>query len=81
MFEFLAHTASQFWVAERAGEIIAYARSIEHDGLQELTEFFVSPDQQSAGVEESCCRAPFLKQTRDIGRSLLPWMSARSIII
>ena len=50
MFEFLAQTAAQFWVAERDGEIIAYARSIEHDGLQELTEFFVSPDQQSGGV-------------------------------
>jgi len=50
MFEFLAKIASQFWVAEKDGEIIAYARSIEHDGLQELTEFFVSPDQQSAGV-------------------------------
>ena len=50
MFEFLAETASQFWVAEKDGEIIAYARSIEHDGLQELTEFFVSPTHQSAGV-------------------------------
>lgn len=50
MFEFLARIASQFWVAEKGGEIIAYARSIEHDGLQELTEFFVSPDHQSAGV-------------------------------
>jgi len=50
MFEFLAQTASQFWVAERDGEIIGYARSIEHDGLQELTEFFVLPDQQSTGV-------------------------------
>ena len=50
MFEFLARIASQFWVAEKEGKIIAYARSIEHDGLQELTEFFVSPDQQSAGV-------------------------------
>jgi hypothetical protein len=44
MFEFLAKTAAQFWVAERNAGIIAYARSIEHDGLQELTEFFVSPD-------------------------------------
>lgn len=50
MFEFLANTASGFWVAEQEGEIIAYARSIEHDGLQELTEFFVSPERQSAGV-------------------------------
>jgi GNAT superfamily N-acetyltransferase len=50
MFEFLAQTASQFWVAEAEEKIIGYARSIQFDGLQELTEFFVSPDQQSAGV-------------------------------
>jgi GNAT superfamily N-acetyltransferase len=50
MFEFLADIASAFWVAEQGGEVIAYARSIEHDGMQELTEFFVAPDQQSAGV-------------------------------
>src|SRR5690554_908 len=47
MFEFLAENAAQFWVAEKDGEIIAYARSIEHDGLRELTEFFVLPTQQS----------------------------------
>ena len=50
MFEFLAQTAAQFWVAEKDGEVIAYARSIENNGLQELTEFFVLPNQQSAGV-------------------------------
>ena len=50
MFEFLTKTASQFWVAERGGEIVAYARSVEHDSLQELTEFFVEPGQQSGGI-------------------------------
>lgn len=50
MFEFLAKDCAHFWVAENDGEIIAYARSIEHGGMLELTEFFVSPDQQSAGV-------------------------------
>ncbi len=50
LFDFLAQSASQFWVAERDGEILGYARAIEHDGLQELTEFFVSPNQQSAGM-------------------------------
>ena len=50
MFEFLAQTASQFWVAENHGEVVAYARSIAHDGLQELTEFFVSPGHQSGGL-------------------------------
>ncbi|MCL4272880.1 MAG: GNAT family N-acetyltransferase [Anaerolineales bacterium] len=50
LFDFLARDASQFWVAERDGEILGYARTIEHDGLQELTEFFVSPNQQSVGI-------------------------------
>jgi hypothetical protein len=50
MFEFLAEDYAHFWVAENDGAIFAYARSIEHDGMLELTEFFVSPDQQSAGV-------------------------------
>jgi GNAT superfamily N-acetyltransferase len=50
LFDYLAQSASQFWVAEENGKIIGYARSIEHDGLMDLTEFFVLPDQQSAGV-------------------------------
>jgi GNAT superfamily N-acetyltransferase len=50
MFEYLARAAAQFWVAELDGDVIAYARSIEHDGMQELTEFFVLPGQQSGGV-------------------------------
>ena len=50
LFDFLAETAAQFWVAEAESGIIGYARAIQHDGLWELTEFFVLPDQQSAGV-------------------------------
>ena len=50
MFEYLAAAAAQFWVAELDKEVIAYARSIEHDGMQELTEFFVLPGEQSGGV-------------------------------
>ena len=50
LFDFLAENAAQFWVAEQDGKIIGYARSIEHDGLMDLTEFFVLPDQQSGGV-------------------------------
>ncbi len=50
LFDFLADHASQFWLAERDGEILGYARAIEHDGHQELTEFFVAPNQQSGGV-------------------------------
>ena len=61
MFEFLAQTAAQFWVAEKDGEIIAYARSTEHDGLMDLTEFFVLPNQQSAGVGRELLARAFPK--------------------
>lgn len=50
LFDYLAEHASQFWLAERDGEVLGYARSIEHDGHQGLTEFFVAPNQQSAGL-------------------------------
>jgi GNAT superfamily N-acetyltransferase len=61
MFEYLAESAAQFWVAESAGEIIAYARSIEQNGMQELTEFFVSPHQQSSGVGRELLSRTFSK--------------------
>jgi GNAT superfamily N-acetyltransferase len=48
----LAQIAVEWWVAEEAGsgQLVGFARSIERDGLLELTEFFVRPDQQSRGV-------------------------------
>jgi len=50
LFEHLARTAEHFWLAEDAGQILGYARSIKRGGVRELTEFFVLPGQQSAGV-------------------------------
>ena len=50
LFEHLAHNAESFWLAARDGQVIGYARAIWRDGLRELTEFFVLPGQQSAGV-------------------------------
>lgn len=50
LFEHLAHTAAQFWVAEHNGEPVGYARSIMRDGLCELTDFFVRPEAQSLGA-------------------------------
>jgi GNAT superfamily N-acetyltransferase len=50
LFDYLAESAAHFWVAEEDGKVIGYARSTEHDGLMDLTEFFVLPGQQSAGV-------------------------------
>ena len=78
MFEFLAQDAAQFWVAERNGEIIAYARSIEHDGLQELTEFFVAPDQQSAGVGSELLSRAFPK-TEAHYRTIIATLDERAL--
>lgn len=50
LFDHLAQTADQFWIAEADGAVIGYARSIRRDSVQQLTEFFVLPGQQSAGV-------------------------------
>lgn len=52
LYEHLTTHADQYWVAEQAGEIIGYARSLLDDAgkVRELTEFFVAPGVQSSGV-------------------------------
>ena len=52
MLDYLATHAAEWWIAEdgASGEMIGHARSVERGGLFELTEFFVHPDRQSAGV-------------------------------
>ena len=78
LFEFLAKSAAQFWVAEKAGEILGYARSIEHDGLQELTEFFVLPNQQSAGVGRELLSRAFPK-TEARYRTIIATLDERAL--
>jgi len=50
LYEHLAATADQFWLAKRGDETIGFARSIVRDGLRVLTEFFILPGQQSSGL-------------------------------
>ena len=51
LWEHLADTCDQYWVAvDETGEVIGYARSIVRGDHRELTEFFVLPGRQSAGV-------------------------------
>lgn len=69
LFEHLARTAYQFWIAESDGEAIGYARSIMRSGVWELTEFFVLPGHQSAGVG------------RELLRRVLPGDEARHKVI
>ena len=57
----LAQIAAEWWVAEEtgSGRLVGFARSIERDGLLELTEFFVRPDQQSRGVGKALLERAF----------------------
>jgi GNAT superfamily N-acetyltransferase len=52
IFKRLGDHAAEWWLAQDAGsgEVIGYARSVARGGLFELTEFFVRPSRQSAGV-------------------------------
>lgn len=50
LFEHLTREADQFWVAEHEGQIIGFARSSLHDGLREVHDYFVLPDDQAKGV-------------------------------
>ncbi|MBP6016786.1 MAG: GNAT family N-acetyltransferase [Candidatus Promineofilum sp.] len=59
IFEHLTRTAHLFWVAERDGSLLGYARSILRDDALELTEFFVSPDAQSGGIGRELLRLAF----------------------
>jgi GNAT superfamily N-acetyltransferase len=50
LFEHLGRTGAHFWIAESGGEAVGYARSTLRDGVLQLTEFFVLPQAQGAGV-------------------------------
>jgi GNAT superfamily N-acetyltransferase len=52
MLDRLAQHSAEWWVAEdpTTGALLGYARSVERGGLFELTELFVHPDRQSAGL-------------------------------
>ena len=51
-YAYLAVDSAEWWVAQdgASGPLIGYARSIDNDGLFELTEFFVKPGHQAQGI-------------------------------
>ena len=59
LFEHLARTAHEFWVAEKNECIVGYARSILRDTVLELTEFFIAPDAQAQGIGGELLRRAF----------------------
>ena len=58
---FLAEHAAEWWVAVESGSgaVIGYARSMARGALLELTEFFVVPGRQSAGLGRALLERAF----------------------
>lgn len=65
LYEHLARTGEQFWLAYENDRLAGYARSILRDGLLELTEFFVHPESQSAGLGRQLLERAFPGETGD----------------
>jgi GNAT superfamily N-acetyltransferase len=57
----LAEMATEWWVAELpiSRQLVGLARSIERDGLFELTEFFVRPGEQARGIGRALIERAF----------------------
>jgi GNAT superfamily N-acetyltransferase len=77
---FLATHAAEWWVAEEpdTGTIIGYGRSIERDGLFELTEFFVVPTEQSRGLGKALIERTFPVGRGDV-RSIIATTDVRAL--
>jgi GNAT superfamily N-acetyltransferase len=77
---FLGEHAAEWWVAEQPGDgtLVGYARSIERSGLLELTEFFVAPASQSAGVGKALLENAFPLGRGDI-RSIIATTDVRAL--
>lgn len=66
LYEHLTETAEHFWVAERAGKVVGVARSTLRDGLRQLTELFVLPEEQSVGIGSELLRRSFPTDGADV---------------
>jgi GNAT superfamily N-acetyltransferase len=59
LYEHLARTADQFWLAEKNGIAIGFVCSILRDNVRQLTELFVIPAEQSGGVGRQLLQRAF----------------------
>ncbi|HYX92410.1 MAG TPA: GNAT family N-acetyltransferase, partial [Myxococcaceae bacterium] len=75
---FLADRAAEWWVAEQDSRIVGFGRSIEREGLFELTEFFVLPVTQSKGVGRALLERAFPKRPGQI-RSIIATTDERAL--
>lgn len=59
IYQHLLDTAEAFWVAEQNGRLVGFARTNMNDGVRELTEFFVRPNTQGAGIGQRLLEKAF----------------------
>ena len=78
MWRFLADRAAEWWVAEQDSQIVGYGRSIEREGLFELTEFFVLPAAQSKGVGRALLARAFPERSGRV-RSIIATTDERAL--
>jgi GNAT superfamily N-acetyltransferase len=78
MQRFLADRAAEWWVAEVDSRIVGYGRSIEREGLLELTEFFVLPATQSRGVGRALLAQAFPERPGKV-RSIIATTDERAL--
>lgn len=78
LFEHLARTAENFWLAERDAEPIGYARSVLRGGMRELTEFFLLPGEQAAGIGKELLLRTFPAESQET-RIIVATMDTRAV--
>ena len=79
IYSLLAEQATEWWVAEDAAEeLVGYARSLERGGLFELSELFVRPRSQSAGVGRRLLEAAFPPGRGDV-RAIIATTDVRAL--
>lgn len=77
-WEHLTNTSDEYWLAENGrAEAIGYARSIVRGEHRELTDFFVLPGSQSAGVGKELIQRAFPQDTPH--RSVIATPDARAL--
>jgi GNAT superfamily N-acetyltransferase len=80
LWEHLARTGEPAWLAiDDDGRPIGYARSILRDGDRELTEFFVLPGHQSAGIGRELLARAFPADAGAAHRSVIATGDPRAL--
>lgn len=78
LYDHLAATADQFWLAEQGDKAVGFARSIVRGQVRQLTEFFVLPNVQSASVGRELLARAFPPTDRVTNRSIIATTDLRA---